>query len=85
MDADLTAVPLFVRDTEHPSGHTIDLVAFNAIRMKHSHTVELAPAPKFGAHTLEVLRGLGLATEHVYDLLASGTVRESWGDWYLPD
>ena len=79
------AGPLFVRHESHPSGHVIDLVAPTAIRMQHCRTVAPGAAPKFGAHTCELLREQGLTDGQVQELLANGTARESLGDQYLPD
>ena len=77
--------PLFIRDCSHPSGHAVDLVAPTGIRMLGAKLVFPGAAPKFGAHTRELLYEYGVSPEDVERLIASGTARESWGDQYLPD
>ena len=76
---------VFIRHDVHPSGHTVDLAAPNAVRMRHTLVVLPGPAPKFGEHTLSVLAELGYAPEEIHRLLDADVVATSWSDQYLPD
>lgn len=75
----------FMRHDPHPSGRRIDLVAPHAVRALNARIDSPAPAPKYGAHTREILAGLGYDTSQIDGLLLQGIIAESWSDDYLPD
>jgi crotonobetainyl-CoA:carnitine CoA-transferase CaiB-like acyl-CoA transferase len=74
-----------MRHDPHPSGRRIDLVAPHAVRVLNARIDLPAPAPKYGAHTREILAGLGYDATQIDRLLAQGIIAESWSDDYLPD
>lgn len=75
----------FIRHDRHPCGHTVDLVAPTAMRLRSVPTILLGPAPKFGEHTVSVLRELGYTRAEVRALLDSEVAATSWSRQYLPD
>jgi len=74
----------FVRHANHPSGHSVDLVTPNAIRSKESRVMIPCDAPKYGAHTREILSELDLEEADIDQLVAQGVVATSWSKNYLP-
>jgi len=75
----------FDRQTAHPSGHLVELVAPSAIRPARTRLTPLAPAEKYGASTRRILAELGFAAADIEAWLAAGVVSESWSRQYLPD
>ena len=63
----------FVRQREHPMGK-VTMVAPLAVRMERIRT-DLSPAPKYGAHTAEILGR---------DLVAQGVASTEWSHSYMP-
>ena len=43
------------------------------------------PAPKYGAHSVQILERLGYAREEIDSLLARKVVGNRWSDKYLPE
>lgn len=87
-DPDLaSSTMLFIRHDSHPSGRNVDLVAPNAIRMERSSVRIPGAAPKYGAHTRQILKEVGYDEEEISGLLADDSVSESWtyDSQYLPD
>ena len=74
----------FIRNPNHPSGHSVDLVAPNSIRPAESTITIPCEAPKHGAQSKEILIELGLSEGEVEQLIASGIVATSWSKNYLP-
>ena len=75
----------FIRDADHPSGHSVDLVAPNAVRPLHSSIRIPDPAPKHGVHSKEILSELGWSDEDIKVLIEHGVVGCSWSKQYLPN
>jgi crotonobetainyl-CoA:carnitine CoA-transferase CaiB-like acyl-CoA transferase len=74
----------FVRHTDHPAGRPVTLVDWAGVRPADTPIVTGHPAPKFGAHTREVLCELGYSTDEVERLFDDGIVCESWSKNYMP-
>ncbi|MFE3169996.1 CoA transferase [Amycolatopsis sp. NPDC059090] len=74
-----------VRHDRHPMGRWIDLVAPNSVRPERGRVFIPGDAPKYGAQTREVLRGIGYAEERVKAMLAKGEAGDSWSENYLPE
>ena len=74
----------FIRRTDHPYGHPVELVAPNAIRPRDAAIAIPGPAPKYGAHTRAVLAELGYAPDAIDRLVAERAVAEGWSAAYLP-
>ncbi len=74
----------FIRNPDHPSGHSVDLVAPNSIRPTESTITIPCEAPKHGQQSREILMELGLSEDEVERLIASGVVATSWSKNYLP-
>ncbi len=75
----------FIRHVRNASGRAVDLPAPNAIRPRDAR-IEVPPlAPKYGAHTREILAELGYDRAQIDALLAKGVIAESWSEQYLPD
>ena len=74
----------FTRFTSHPSGRTVDLVAPNAIRPVEASIRIPGHAPKYGAHTREILTGLEFSTQQIDAWMKEGNIGESWSKDYLP-
>ena len=75
----------FVRHDPHPSGRFVDLVAPNAIRPVVGKLSVPGPAPKYGAHTREILAELGFDDARVGAMIEQGTAAVSWSRQYLPN
>ena len=75
----------FVRHQDHPSGHSVDLVAPNAIRPQNSGIRVPVEAPKHGAHSEQILSELGLDDQQIKALIAHGVVGCRWSEQYLPN
>lgn len=76
---------VFVRHSRHESGHGVDLVAPNGIRMSRQPTRLPGSAPKYGRDTVSILGELGYTREEVQTLLDKHVVSSCWSDQYLPD
>ena len=74
----------FIRNPNHLSGHSVDLVAPNSIRPTESTITIPCEAPKYGEQSKEILIELGLSEGEVEQLIASGIVATSWSKNYLP-
>ena len=74
-----------VRHDRHPMGRWVDLVAPNAVRPERAPITFPGPAPKYGAHTREVLAGLGYTEAQIDAMIAAGVAAESWSARYLPE
>jgi len=74
----------FTRSRSHPSGRTVDLVAPNAIRPVEASINIPGHAPKYGAHTREILTGLEFSTQQIDAWMRAGDISESWSKDYLP-
>ena len=68
----------------HPSGHAVELIAPCAIRPERAPIVALTPAPKYGAHTDEILAEIGFDRTAIDSLREQGLIGERWSDEYLP-
>lgn len=79
-----TATIRFERYPNHPSGYQVDLVAPCAVRVRRAPLCNLAQAPRYGAHTREVLTALGHSRAEIDKLVGDGTAGEFWSAEYLP-
>lgn len=70
---------------DHPVGCPVDTVAPAYARLQRSPVRYVAPAPKPGTHTLEILAELGYTEVERQDLLANGGVALELSHSYLPD
>eukprot|EP00939_MAST-03C_sp_MAST-3C-sp1_P002152 g2152.t1 len=77
---------VFDRESDHPIGHSVTMFATDAsIRPRHGKLLALAPAPKYGANTREILRDvLHKDDDAIEKLVQGGVVGEKWSDQYLP-
>ncbi len=75
----------FTRNTAHPCGRVVDLVAPNAIRPRLSKLSFPRTAPKYGEHSREILKELDYTDLEIKDLVERSIVAEKWSDEYLPD
>jgi len=74
-----------VRHDLHPMGRWVDLAAPNAVRPERAEVTIPGPAPKYGAHTREILNELGFDDAEIDALIAAGSAGESWSERYLPE
>jgi crotonobetainyl-CoA:carnitine CoA-transferase CaiB-like acyl-CoA transferase len=74
-----------VRHDRHPMGRWVDLVAPNAVRPRRATIRIPGPAPKYGAHTRDVLGRVGYSDEQIDSMIAARVASESWSDKYLPE
>jgi crotonobetainyl-CoA:carnitine CoA-transferase CaiB-like acyl-CoA transferase len=63
---------------EHPKLGPLDIIR-NAVRMTGAPATVRAPSPETGAHTGEVLAGLGYSPAEIDDLRSRGVI-EAWPD-----
>ena len=69
---------------DHPSGYLVEQVEPCAICLARAPIAALTPAPKYGAHTVEVLAELGYDAESTQRLFNAQIVGDRWSDEYLP-
>ncbi|MGQ7846913.1 CoA transferase [Granulosicoccus sp. 3-233] len=69
---------------DHPSGHTVTQLDPYAVRPLRGRVLALPPAEKYGASTRSILQELGYEDERIEELLANGTISDSWSREYLP-
>lgn len=69
----------------HPSGHLVELIAPCAIRPLRTQLAALTPAPKYGQHTVQILKELGYQDNDIDRLRRSHVVSNRWSNDYLPD
>jgi crotonobetainyl-CoA:carnitine CoA-transferase CaiB-like acyl-CoA transferase len=74
-----------IRHDQHPMGRWCDLVAPNAVRSQSSKITIPGPMPKYGAHTIEILRRIGYDDAAIESMLNSGTASLGWSEKYLPE
>lgn len=74
-----------VRHDRHPMHRWTDLAAPNAVRPRLAQITIPGPAPKYGAHTRDVLAKVGFSYAEIDQLLANRSAAESWSDRYLPE
>lgn len=74
----------FIRYPDHPCGHSVELIAPNAIRPQRAPVLLPCAMPKYGAHTLEVLEQHGFNQQQIDLWLDDGTVATQWSERYLP-
>lgn len=74
-----------IRHDNHPMGRWVDLVAPNAVRPERTQIVLSGPAPKYGAHTREILSELGYGNSEIDTMITNGSAGEKWSDKYLPE
>jgi crotonobetainyl-CoA:carnitine CoA-transferase CaiB-like acyl-CoA transferase len=74
-----------VRHDQHAMGRWVDLVAPNAVRPQRALIRIPGHAPKYGAHTREVLSGVMFTKDEIDGMLAAEAVGERWSDQYLPE
>ncbi|MEP1573118.1 hypothetical protein [Roseibium album] len=74
-----------VRHDAHLTGRWVDLVAPNAVRPEQAQVVVPGPAPKYGAHTRDILSELGYEAREIDAMIAKGSAAEQWSEKYLPE
>jgi crotonobetainyl-CoA:carnitine CoA-transferase CaiB-like acyl-CoA transferase len=74
-----------VRHDQHAMGRWVDLVAPNAVRPQRALIRIPGHAPKYGAHTREVLSGVMFTKDEIDGMIAAEAVGERWSDQYLPE
>lgn len=74
----------FIRFDAHPCGHRVELIAPNAIRPRQSRVMLPSTMPKYGDHSLELLRQLGFTEAQIAQALENQEVAVSWSESYLP-
>ena len=74
-----------VRHDKHPMGRWVDLVAPNAVRPRQARIVFPGPAPKYGAHTRDILGELGYCNTEIDTMITNGSAGETWSEKYLPE
>jgi crotonobetainyl-CoA:carnitine CoA-transferase CaiB-like acyl-CoA transferase len=72
------------RDPDHPCGHPVTVVRPTWVRADGFRLAELAPTPRPGRHTRELLTEIGLDPD---DAIGTGAASEHWPNTttYLPD
>ncbi|RBQ14935.1 CoA transferase [Spongiactinospora rosea] len=77
---------VFVRHDRHPSGREVDLIAPQAVRPRNARVRMPSDAPRYGAHTREVLAELGFTPAEIDAMAADGSIADSWtaDHGYLP-
>ena len=85
-DIDITAATFrVIRHDRHPMGRWCDLVAPNAVRTQTGKITIPGPMPKYGQHTIEILRRIGYDRATINDMLQNGIAGVSWSEKYLPE
>ncbi len=74
-----------IRHDRHPMGRWVDLIAPNAVRPNRAPVRVPGPAPKYGAHTKEILMRIGYAGGEIDRFIDAGIAAESWSERYLPE
>lgn len=74
-----------VRHDRHPMGRWVDLVAPNAVRPDNARITVPGPAPKYGAHTRELLTEIGFNATEIDEMILKGIAGERWSEKYLPE
>lgn len=74
-----------IRHDAHPMGRWVDLVAPNAVRPEQAQVVVPGPAPKYGAHTRDILSELGYEAREIDAMIAKGSAADQWSEKYLPE
>ncbi len=69
----------------HPVGCPVDTVVPAYTRLQRSPVQRVAPAPKPGTHTVEILSELGFTKTEIEDLRNNEVVSEALSSSYLPD
>jgi len=69
---------------DHPSGHVVTHLDPYAVRPATGEISARQPAEKYGASTRQVVRSLGYSEAEIDDLVARGTISETWSREYLP-
>eukprot|EP00933_Yihiella_yeosuensis_P061144 TRINITY_DN6396_c0_g1_i4.p1 TRINITY_DN6396_c0_g1~~TRINITY_DN6396_c0_g1_i4.p1 ORF type:complete len:1029 (-),score=186.45 TRINITY_DN6396_c0_g1_i4:249-3335(-) len=72
----------FATEQDHPIGGPVTMFAPCSVRAPSGHMpLPLSPAPRYGQHTREVLREVGINPEPLFE---SGVTVEEWSPEYLP-
>jgi crotonobetainyl-CoA:carnitine CoA-transferase CaiB-like acyl-CoA transferase len=74
----------FIRDENHPCGHTVDLIAPNSIRPQVGKVILPAPMRKYGSDTRALLSHAGFTSTEIETMLSTGVAATSWSQKYLP-
>ena len=76
---------MFATDPSHPIGGEVTIFSPCAVRPSRCPVTASAPAPKFGAHSTEVLTEvLGYSASEAATLVAQGSAATGWSESYLP-
>jgi len=82
VDLDTGPTFQFITDPAHPVGSPVTMFAPCSIRPQQaSLRVALSPAPRYGEHTVQILREVGVDP---HALLTRGVAATQWSDDYLP-
>lgn len=74
----------WVRFEDHPAGGAVELAPPAYVRLKNAPIQLLAPNPKQGSHTREILLEMGYGSEMIDEWVADGVVKEQLHEEYLP-
>jgi len=75
----------WIRQTDHPSGQTVEMYAPCCIRPWHAMVMNPSMQPKHGAHSDEILAEMGYDAAAITALHQKGVVTSSWSVDYTPD